>query len=311
MPQLSIVIPLFNEEKGVRDLFAALNVLSRHLPRRTEVILVNDGSTDLTQVELEKGLLKLEKKIIQFSRNFGTQAAILAGLEHAQGEVVVTMDADLQHPPSMIKKMLQEHQAGIDIVLTKRTYPDDTRSLWKKMSTRLFYSMLDVLSLHVIDAEISDFMSVNRAALTALLSLPERQRFIRGLIQWVGFRTVVLEFEVGRRAKGTTKYSFFRLLVLSLHSLTSFTVAPLYLAGVFGVILFVAACVYAMYVIYVRLVVGTISGWASLLFVLLVLSAFLSMFLGLIGVYIAAMFTEIKHRPIYIVQSRKKRRKHT
>jgi len=306
--ELSIVIPLYNEEASVPRLFKSLNKLSKSLPSRTEVVLVNDGSTDRTESALLKTKLNFTQRVITLSRNFGQQPAILAGLEAARGKIVVNLDADLQHPPELILQMLKYHRKGVDIVFTTRKYMSHP-PLIKRFFRFFFYSFINFFSDKAISIDISDFMSFKRKALSTVLELKERRRFLRGLAQWIGFSTVVIEYQVNKRETGESKYTLFKLLQLSFDSITSFTVAPLYAAGIFGLILFVCATIYAGYVLYIRIVVGSISGWASMLFVLLVLVAFLSIFLGLLGIYMAAIYDELKRRPIYIVKTQTSRKK--
>ncbi len=287
----------------VPRLFKALNALKKKLPARTEVVLVNDGSTDQTEMALLKNSLDYEKNVVTLSRNFGQQPAILAGLETARGEIIVNLDADLQHPPQVILKMLEYHRRGVDIVFTTRTYVSQT-PLIKRFFRYLFYRFINFFSDTAIRIDVSDFMSFKRVALHTVLELKERRRFLRGLAQWIGFSTVVIDYQVNRRTAGESKYTLFKILRLSFDSITSFTVAPLYAAGIFGLFLFVCATIYAAYVVYVRIVVGSISGWASMLFVLLVLVAFLSIFMGLLGIYLAAIYDEVKRRPIYLIKKK-------
>ncbi len=301
MYKLSLVIPFYNEENTVSKLFDQLNSLS-FLPKQTELILVDDGSTDHTFEELKKLKTPFSKKVISFSRNFGHQAALLAGLKASSGETVVTLDCDLQHPPQLIEEMLSLHEKGFDVVLTERV---DTQLIpWtKRFSSSVFYSLINLLSDTKISRNASDFRSMNRSTLNHLLQLTENRKFLRGLVSWIGFRTATIRFEVAPRTNGTSKYSLLKMMKLALYGVTSFSTAPLYFSALAGLFFFLLAFFYALYVLYVRFfTTQAISGWASVLFVLLVLGGFLSLFLGLLGMYVAAIYDEVKDRPNYIIQ---------
>lgn len=303
--ELSIVIPLFNEEANIEHLFLSLNSMRAVLPAQTEVILIDDGSSDKTLLELDARVLNYQKVILSLSRNFGHQAAILAGLEASKGDYVVTMDGDLQHPLEMVPKMLAQHKAGMDIILTQRL-DEEVVPPFKRVTARAFYMLINALSDTKIAFNVSDFRSMSRRALRELLALPERRKFLRGMVPWIGFSSVVLPYAVRPREHGTSKYSLAKMIRLALSGITSFTTFPLYLAGFFSLLLFISAGCYALYVLYIRYIVGNaVSGWASVLFVLLLIGGFISLFLGLVGVYIAAIYDEVKRRPSYIVRSEK------
>ncbi len=301
---LSLVIPVYNEEKNISLLFKRLNALAKKFPAKTEVILVDDGSKDQTARRIKKTPLRFQKHLVQFSRNFGHQAALLAGMEAAQGDIIVTLDGDLQHPPEFILHMLSQHKKGIDIVLTQRTDAVDT-SFFKKTTTALFYKIANAFSDTTISENSSDFRSMNRKALRALLSLPERRKFLRGMVQWIGFTTVTLSYQAESRKFGVSKYSFFKMFRLALHGVSSFSALPLYFAGLFSGFLFLCALVYGGYVVYVRFVLKTAeTGWASVILLILIIGSCTSLFLGLIGVYLAAIYDEVKRRPSYLIKNK-------
>jgi polyisoprenyl-phosphate glycosyltransferase len=295
---VTIVIPLYNEEATLDLLFAAVSEVTATLPK-IDVIFVDDGSTDSTAEKLTNA--PFPATILSLSRNFGHQAALLAGLEAAKGDIIITMDGDLQHPLSLIPKMLEAHKNGVDIVLTQRI-DEDSISLAKKETASLFYRLLNAISSQKILPNGSDFRSMNRKALDALLQMPEKRKFLRGMVQWVGFTQIILPFQTQQRQNGESKYTWFKMLQLALFGITSFSTAPLYFSAFFGFGLFAAAFLYALYVIYIKLFsAAAVEGWASVLFVLLLVGGFLSLFLGLIGLYIAAIYDEVKNRPNYIV----------
>lgn len=307
LPQLSIVIPLYNEELAIAALFTRLNKLKKKLPT-TEVILVNDGSQDRTAEKVEELALQYEKKLLDFSRNFGHQAALLAGMEVARGKYVVTMDGDLQHPPEVIPLMLSHHKKGAEIVLTKRIDTDSVPFL-KQLTARVFYFLMNSISQTRIGENISDFRSMDRQTLNALLAMKEKRKFLRGMVQWIGFRTIILPFTVQKRVAGTSKYSLQKMMRLAFDGVTSFSTVPLYFSGLFSVVLFLAAFFYGLYVIVIRIESGSVvSGWASMLLVTLTIGGFLSLFLGLIGVYLAAIYDELKGRPTYILRTKSRKK---
>lgn len=300
-PYLSIVTPVFNEEESIHNFLDELyNVLSS-LSQSYEVICVNDGSTDKTAE-----LLDFEDRpyltVLHLSRNFGHQAALLAGLEHAQGDIIISLDSDLQHPPSVIIEMLKKHTEGVDIVLTQRVDGEIT-SNFKKNTAHAFYSVINALTSQHLLENSSDYRSLTRRALDALLAMPERRKFLRGMVQWIGFTQVVIPYEVRKRAFGTSKYTLTKMMRLAVYGITSFSTLPLYFSAVFASVLFVFALLYAVYVLYMRLFVGAVvEGWASVLFVQLLIGGFVSLFLALLGIYIAAIYDEVKNRPQYILK---------
>jgi len=298
---ISLVVPVYNEADGISIFLEELYRVLLSLSYEFEVIMVDDGSRDKTS-EIIMSEKYEHLKLISLSRNFGHQAALLAGLEEAKGEFIVTLDGDLQHPPSLIPKLLEQHEKGIDVVLTKRLSDSETKRL-KNDTSVLFYRVLNRISSQKILENGSDFRSLNRQALDALLSMPEKRKFLRGMVQWIGFTQVVIPFSVGSRVAGESKYSVLKMFSLALFGITSFTTIPLYLSAVFGLILFSLAAIYAVYVIFAKLFFSTVvEGWASVLFVQLAVGGFICLFLGLFGIYLAAIYDEVKQRPDYIVK---------
>lgn len=301
---VSIVLPVFNEAEmlplTVVELKKALDALQNSY--RFEVIFVDDGSTDDTLKVLHSLKSLLPHKQIQFSRNFGHQAALLAGIHAAQGDAVITLDSDLQHPPSFIIKLLEKYKKGADLVFTKRQ--DDTSiPLFKKLTSSWFYSLLNFFSPTRIQPSGSDFRLISRAAVDALLQLPEKRVFLRGMVSWIGFQTVTLEFQAGRRLKGESKYSLLKMLRLAIFGISSFSAAPLYLSALMGLLFSIATVAYGVYVIYIRYIVGSaIAGWSSVVFVVLGIGSVLSFLLAILGIYVAALYDEVKQRPIYIIR---------
>lgn len=300
--EYSLVFPVYNESASVPHLALQLNRISSKLPKQTEVIFVDDGSTDNTFQQLKNIQLNLPYTIIKFSRNFGHQSALLAGLQAAQGAFVVSLDSDLQHPLKLLPKMYLLHKKGIDIVLTKRI-DTNTEDFLKRKTSTLFYQILNLISSQQIAANSSDFRSLNRKTLNQLLALPEKRKFLRGMVEWIGFTQYILPYTVGKRIEGQSKYSLRKMIRLAITGITSYSTAPLYASAFFGLLLFIVAAIYALYVVLIRFVFNqAVEGWASLLFVTLVIGGFLSLFLGIVGLYIAAIYDEVKNRPNFIIQ---------
>lgn len=299
--KLSIVIPLFNEEENIKALFSELNRLSSKLPKSTEVILVDDGSSDKTLSLLQKTKLKYYKKLISFTRNFGHQSALLAGLEKSSGDLVICMDGDLQHPPELIPKMIKLFNEGYDVVLTqKESY--EKESYLKTGLSRLFYRLVNSLSSVDITNSASDFRLMSRRSLNALLNMKETRKFLRGQVAWIGFDYVILPFAVKARHAGKSKYSLKKMLLLAVEGITSFSTLPLHLAGIAGLILIIMSVAYGIYIVTKFMVGATVEGWASILLVLLVVGSATFLFLGIIGIYLAAVYEELKKRPNYLIK---------
>lgn len=301
--QLSIVIPLYNEAQVIAALCKEIESFRSKLPRKTQIIFVDDGSDDATLQLLRKNPIRkrLSVTILSLSRNFGHQAALLAGMRAARGVVTVTMDGDLQHPVGMIPAMLAQHNQGIDIVQTSRVDDAPTHTP-KRITSTLFYWLFSRLSQTNIEPYCSDFRSMNRRSLDALLSMDEQRKFLRGMVQWIGFSSITLPYKAGNRFGGKSKYSWKKMIYLSVVGMTSFSTLPLYLSVLFCVMFVLASLIYAGYVVYVRFVLQTaLDGWTSLILVLLLGSSSLFLVLSLYGIYLSAIYHEVKRRPPYVI----------
>ena len=303
---ISIVVPVYNEEEALPLFYAQLREVLDSLNREWEVIFVNDGSKDQTGGILEE-LAANDPRIsaVHFSRNFGHQAALTAGLERSRGEFTISMDGDGQHPPKLIPEMLRLAESGYDIVLTQRMEAEQ-RSSFKKWSSETFYKLLNKVSDTQTLPGGADFRLMNRQALDALLALPEFHKFLRGMVSWIGFRSVILPFEVPDRLAGHTKYSLRKMLRLASDAVFSFSMVPLYIGLSAGALFLVLAVIEAVYVLSFWIsgnTAGLTPGWSSLMFMLLIIGAVLMIIMGFIGVYVGYIFQEVKHRPVYIVRS--------
>jgi glycosyltransferase involved in cell wall biosynthesis len=301
---VSIVVPFYNEEEAVASFYQALSAVLDGTPdTRFEVICVDDGSRDDT---LPRLLALVERdprfSVIELSRNFGKEAALTAGLDAAQGDAVIPIDADLQDPPELIPALIAAWRKGADVVLAQRSTRDSDTYL-KKTTAMLFYRLHNWLAQVRIPPNVGDFRLLDKSALDALKQLPERQRFMKGLFAWVGFKTATVPYSRDPREAGTTKYSWFSLLNHALEGLTSFSMAPLRICAYMGGVTAAATLLYAGYILMRTLIRGIdVPGYASLLVAILFFGSLQLISIGLLGEYVGRIYMETKHRPIYLVR---------
>lgn len=300
--RLSLVVPCYNEALCVRRFWEAVRALA--LPCETEFVFVDDGSRDGTLAAL-RTLAREDATVryISFSRNFGKEAALLAGLRKATGERVVTLDVDLQHPVALLPEMLVTLDGGAyDCVAARRT--DRAGEPWlRSQCAKAFYEILNQLSEVQVRGGETDYRMMTRQVVDAVLALPEVNRFTKGIYAWVGFRTKWLEFGNVERAAGETKWSFWGLVRYSLQGITAFSVAPLQLASVAGILSCVAALLYLTYVIFVTLIMGNpVSGYSTQVCLTLFFGGLQLFSIGILGNYLAKTYLETKHRPLYLIQ---------
>lgn len=300
-PYLSVVIPAFNEAQNIGVLKGRLEAVLEPLGS-WELIFCDDGSTDGTLAVLRR--LHAEDprvRYLSFSRNFGHQNALRAGLERARGEAIVSMDADLQHPPELVPTLVSKLREGFDVVYTLRG-PEPGGSRFKELSSRGFYRLINLLADVKIEAGAADFRLVSRKALSAMLSFCEHGVFWRGVVPWIGFHQCAVPFEPLPRFRGKSKYNLSRMMRFAMDGITSFSVKPLRLTTLAGVCCSALAFLYALYALWMRLFSdATVAGWTSLLISVLFIGGIQLISVGILGEYLGKLFMEAKGRPHYIV----------
>ncbi len=299
---LSLIIPVYNEEAVLPQLLASLDAVVAGLPCDCEVVFVNDGSQDRSAELLSAAAGRDPRfKVLGFSRNFGHQVAITAGLDFAAGDAVIIMDADLQDPPEILADMLRLYDAGFDIVSAQRVSRQGD-SAYKKLTARLFYWLMRKAVDPRIVPEVGDFRLFSRNAVTVVRAFREQHRFMRGLVAWTGLKEVTLPFERRARAAGTTKYPTRAMIKFAWTGITSFSGFPLRLSLMAGVVLTGAGFLYFLVAAYYAMVLReTAPGWASIIGVQVLFSGAILLAIGLVGDYIARIYEESKGRPLYIV----------
>lgn len=300
---ISIVCPCYNEADVIETFVGRLiDVLGRDAPDY-ELVCVNDGSTDATLpklLTLKKGPLPI--RIIDLSRRFGKEAALAAGLDHASGEAVIVIDADLQDPPELIPKLVAAWQEGNKVVVARRS-DRSADTFMKRLFAHTFYRLHNLISETEIPVDVGDYRLLDREVVDVLGQLPERQRFMKGLFSWVGFEPTVVNYVREKRASGNTKFSWWRLWNLGLEGITSFSTAPLRVWTYLGLVISVIAFMYGGYVVVLTLAFGVdVPGYASLLTAILFLGGVQLISLGVIGEYVGRIYMESKGRPIYVVR---------
>lgn len=301
---LSIIVPCYNEEPVLQLFYDAIQKVAPDLPTELEFVFVDDGSRDGTLQKIQQLHAQDSRvRFVSFSRNFGKEAALLAGLDHARGDVVVTMDADLQDPPALLPKMYQLIQTGdYDQVGTRRVTRKGEPPI-RSFFARRFYRLINHMSKVELVDGARDYRMMTRPVVDALISMREYNRFSKGLFEFVGFRTKWLEYENIERAAGETKWSFWKLFAYAIEGICAFSTVPLVLAALLGVIFCFIAFIMVIIIIIRTLAFGDpVSGWPSLICVILLLGGLQLLALGIIGQYLAKTYLETKHRPVYIVR---------
>lgn len=299
---LSIVIPTYNEEQVLPELYRRLHQMLVNISGAYEIIFVDDGSTDKTR-DILRDLREKDScvKLLFLSRNFGHQIAITAGIDYTTGENVVVMDADLQDPPEVIPKMLEQRAKGYDIVYAVRTQRHG-ETVFKLLTARFFYKLLNKLTGLKMPVGVGDFRLLSRRAADKLKRLREQNRYVRGLACWIGYPQTAVYFERPSRYAGKTKFNTLKMLRFALDGITSFSYIPLRLAMFFGFFIALICLIYILYVLFLKITGGyLVQGWPSTIVAVLFIGAIQLICLGIIGEYIGRIYDEAKKRPIYIV----------
>jgi glycosyltransferase involved in cell wall biosynthesis len=307
MPELiSIVVPCLNEQEVLRETNRRLLAVLEQLPQKFEILYVDDGSTDATP-DILRELQALDERIrlVRFSRNFGHQLAITAGLEHAAGDAVAVMDADLQDPPEVLADLVAKWMDGFDVVYGVRAEREG-ETAFKRGTAKLFYRVMGKLSDTAIPVDTGDFRLMSRQVVDALLAMPERDRFVRGMVSWLGFSQAAIPYRREARAAGVTKFSLFKMMRFATDGVVSFSTLPLRLATWVGFAASGIAILGILITVIERLlgVEGLVRGWASLLVAILFLGGVQLICMGIIGEYVGRIYGESKRRPLYVVKER-------
>ena len=299
----SIVIPLYNEESGIAVLVEKLQEIMAQFDGPAEVVMVDDGSKDRTyQLALEASEKDPRFKLIQFSRNFGHQMAITAGMDASSGDAVIIMDADLQDPPYVVLQMIEKWKEGYEVVYGLREHRRGER-LFKTATASAFYGLLHRIADIDTPVDVGDFRLVDRRALNAFLQIRENNRYVRGMFSWVGFRQTGVPYVREERFSGKTHYTLSKMVKLASNGIMGFSTAPLRLALNTGLFLAFASVVYGIVAIALKLAgVSLVPGYASLLFAVTFLSGIQLAVMGVVGLYVGRIYDETRHRPLYIVR---------
>ena len=308
MSLLSVVVPCYNEEESVALFYSELMKQASFMAAKgidLELLYIDDGSRDRTTEEVKKLRAQDERvHLVSFSRNFGKEAAIYAGLEHATGDHVVLMDVDLQDPPALLPEMFSYIEQGYDSVATRRVNRKGEPPI-RSFFARMFYRLMRKISKTELMDGARDYRLMTRQMVDAILSMQEYNRFTKGIFGWVGFETKWLEYENVERARGETKWSFWKLFLYSLDGIAAFSTVPLLLASVMGVIFCVIAFLMIIFIIVRKLVFGDpVSGWPSLVCIILMTSGVQFFCTGILGQYLAKTYMEVKRRPIYLIKEK-------
>lgn len=305
MIKYSVIVPLYNEELVIEETYKRLTAVMEQTAESYELVFVNDGSRDSTE-KLAKQIIANDKRVclINFSRNFGHQTAISAGMDNARGQAVVVIDADLQDPPEVILDMIAKWKDGYDVVYGKRLVRKG-ETAFKKVTAKVFYRFLSSLTNIDIPTDTGDFRLIDRKVCDAMKTISEKNRYIRGLVSWVGFKQTSVEYVREERFAGETKYPLKKMLKFASDAITSFSDKPLRIAGYLGNTVSIVSFLYLLYVVIRKLTVGDFGeGWASIVAISLFFNGIILVVLGIIGEYIGRIYDECKNRPLYIIEEK-------
>lgn len=301
--KVSVVIPSFNEEGNIEVLAMRLVQVLKATPYAYEVIFVDDGSSDGTLQKLQS-MSDIDSNLyfVELSRNFGHQNALKAGYDYADGDCIISMDSDMQHPPEMITQFLEKWEEGYDVVYTLREYQDET-TIFKTKTSDLFYKMINSLSDTKLEKGTADFRLIDRKVANVLSSLNESGLFIRGLIKWLGFKQYAIAYQCDARFSGKSKYNLKKMVKFAVQGITAFSVRPLYMATGIGLFFSLLATLYIPYILISYFTGHAVSGWTSILATIVFFGGIQLMVLGIIGMYLGKLFMQSKQRPNYIIRS--------
>ncbi len=302
---ISIVAPVFNEENCINTFINSIEAEFKLHEYKFEIIFINDGSTDQTELIIQKNIEVNKKiKLINFSRNFGKDIALTAGLDFANGDAVIPMDADLQHPPEIIKQMVKKWLEGYDIINAQRS-DQDKETFFKKSFSKLFYKLFNILSITSIPEKTGDFRLIDREVILNLRKLKETHRFMKGLFSWVGYNQYTLSFNRPERKAGKTKWGYKNLFNFAIDGITSFSTSILRLSIVLGFTVSVIGFSYAIFILYQAVFYGNdVPGFPSLIILILVLGGIQLISMGIQGEYIGKIYEQVKNRPLYIIKDK-------
>jgi len=306
MPDLSVIVSMYNEEDSLKSFFAAITKTMERLSKYSyEIICIDDGSTDKTYSLLCQYAKKDKHvKIIKFSRNFGKEYGMMAGLKYCQGRAAIPMDVDLQDPPELIEQFVKKWEAGYDMVYGIRS-DRQSDTLLKRMTAKLFYKIYNLMTRSPIPYNAGDYRLIDRKVINAILSLKERNIFMKGVFGWTGFKTTGIKYTRQKRYAGNSKWNYWKLWNFALDGITASTTLPLRIWSYLGTLLATTGMFYALYIIIRTIVRGVdLPGYASLLVFILVLGGIQMIILGILGEYIGRIFIEVKNRPLYIVEEK-------
>ena len=304
-PFISIIVPVFNEENSILQFLSKVMPIIESLNINFEILFINDGSTDNSiNILIEQAQKSPMIKVLNFSRNFGKEAALTAGIDHASGNALIPIDVDLQDPPELIPIMIKHWQEGYDVVYGLRV-SRDSDSVFKRTSANLFYKIFNRLSPLKIPSDAGDFRLIDRRVAEVLKNIPERNRFMKGLFSWVGFKSIPVPYERPVRKSGETKWSTWRLWNFALDGILSFSTLPLRIWTYVGIFIAIFSFLYGSFIVLRTLIFGIdLPGYASLLTVILFLGGIQLVSVGILGEYIGRVFIESKNRPLYVIESK-------
>ncbi len=304
-PTLSLVLPVYDEEQVIPELHQQLQEFLKALATDAEVVFVDDGSRDAT-FELLQKLVEQDARyrILSFSRNFGHQTAITAGVDHARGEAVVVMDADLQDPPSVVLEMMLKWREGYDVVYGKRQSRAG-ETFFKKITAKAFYRLFAAMIPIQVPLDTGDFRLMSRRVVLTLRALRETHRFVRGMVSWVGFRQTAVLYDRPARFAGTTKYPLRKMVRFAVDGITSFSVLPLRFSTYLGVTMSALSVLYAIWAVIVHFFLKrTVPGWTATVVLISLLASVQLLMIGILGEYVGRIYEEVKRRPLYVIRDR-------